>query len=105
MLFGEQGSVRQMKISLEYRVEGSNAIFLKDKFFEVSINSTPIDLLIGAPSEISSNQDINLDVKATLNATKPASKILLKVDYPIGFQFVKAIPAPSSGNNIWNLGD
>ena len=105
VLFGEQGSVRQMKISLEYRVEGSNAIFLKDKFFEVSINSTPIDLLIGAPSEISSNQDINLDVKATLNATKPASKILLKVDYPIGFQFVKAIPAPSSGNNIWNLGD
>src|SRR3990167_1483442 len=28
VLFGEQGSTRQIKISLEYRVEGSNAIFI-----------------------------------------------------------------------------
>ena len=31
--------------------------------------------------------------------------MLLKLDYPIGFQFVKAIPAPSSNNNVWDLGD
>ncbi len=105
ILFGEQGSIRQIKISLEYRVEGSNAIFVKDKFFEVSINSTPINLSIDAPNEMSSNQDINLDIKATLNATKAVSKILLKLDYPIGFQFIKATPMPSLGNNIWNLGD
>ncbi len=105
VLFGEQGSRRQIKISIEYRVEGSNAIFVKEKFFEVSINSTPIDLLINAPFETSSDKDINFNVKATLNATKPASKILLKVDYPIGFQFVRATPAPTLGDNIWNLGD
>lgn len=105
ILFGEQGSIRQIKISLEYRVEGSNAIFVKDKFFEVSINSTPINLSIDAPTEMSSNQDINLGIKATLNATKAVSKILLKLDYPIGFQFIKATPSPSLGNNIWNLGD
>ncbi len=105
ILFGEQGSIRQIKISLEYRVEGSNAIFVKDKFFEVSINSTPINLSIDAPNEMSSNQDINLDIKATLNATKAVSKMLLKLDYPIGFQFIKATPMPSLGNNIWNLGD
>jgi len=105
VLFGEQGSTRQIKISLEYRVEGSNAIFVKDKLYEVSINSTPINLSINAPLEASSNQDITLGVKATLNATKPVSKIILKIDYPIGFQFVKAIPAPFLGNNIWKLGD
>ena len=105
VLFGEQGSVRQIKISLEYRVEGSNAIFVKNKFYDVSISSTPINLSIDAPTEASSNQDISLGVKASLNATKPVSKMLLKVDYPIGFQFVKATPAPSLGNNIWSLGD
>lgn len=105
VLFGEQGSMRQIKISIEYRVEGSNAIFVKDKLYEVSINSTPIDLLIDAPPETSSNQDISLEVKATLNSTKAVSKMLLKVDYPIGFQFVKSTPMPSLGNNIWNLGD
>lgn len=105
VLFGEQGSTRQIKISLEYRVEGSNAIFVKDKLYDVSINSTPINLSIDAPTEASSNQDITLGVKATLNATKPVSKMLLKVDYPIGFQFASANPSPSLGNNIWNLGD
>ena len=105
VLFGEQGSTRQIKISLEYRVEGSNAIFVKDKFYIVSINSTPINLSINAPVEASSNQDITLGVKATLNSTKSVSKMLLKVDYPVGFQFIKSTPAPSLGNNVWNLGD
>ncbi|MFA4975476.1 MAG: hypothetical protein WC839_00980 [Candidatus Paceibacterota bacterium] len=105
ILFGEQGTSRQIKISLEYRVEGSNAIFVTNKLFNVSINSTPINLSIDAPSTISSNQEITLGVKVTLDATKPVSSILLKVDYPIGFQFIKATPSPSLGNNIWNLGD
>lgn len=105
VLFGEQGSVRPIKISLEYRVEGSNAIFIKEKPYEVTVSSTPINLSVDAPLTISPNQDITLNVKTTLNATKPASKILLKLDYPGGFQFKSSIPAPSLGNNIWSLGD
>jgi hypothetical protein len=104
-LFGEQGSTRPIKITLEYRVAGSNAIFLKDKLYEVNITSTPINLSVDAPLTISPNQDIALNVKATLNATKPAAKILVKIDYPSGFVFVNSIPAPSFGNNVWNLGD
>jgi len=105
VLFGEQGSLRPMKISLEYRVEGSNGIFIKTKSFEVTINSTPLNLSVDAPNTISSNQDIVLKIKTTLNATRVTSKILLKVDYPTGFQFRSATPSPSLGNNVWNLGD
>ncbi len=105
VLFGEQGSIALIKISIEYRVEGSNAIFVKEKFYEVSINSTPINLSIDAPDSISPNQDVVLNVKATLNATKPLSKILVKLDYPVGFVFSKSVPSPTLGNNIWNLGD
>jgi hypothetical protein len=104
-LFGEQGSVRPIKISLEYRVEGSNAIFVKDKPYEVTISSAPIDLAIDAPTDISPNQSITLNIKSTLNATRSASKILIRADYPVGFQFESALPAPSFGNNIWDLGD
>jgi len=105
ILFGEQGSVRPIKITLEYRVSGSNAIFVKEKLYEVNINSTPINLTIDAPSTISPNQDIVLNVKASLNATTPAPKILVRLDYPVGFSFIKSTPAPSFGNNVWNLGD
>jgi hypothetical protein len=105
VLFGEQGSVRPIKISLEYRVEGSNAIFVKEKPYEVTISSAPINLSVTAPDEASPNQEISFDVQATLNATKPVSKILLKLDYPVGFQFESAKPAPSLGDNVWVLGD
>ncbi|OGI86109.1 hypothetical protein A3A01_01655 [Candidatus Nomurabacteria bacterium RIFCSPLOWO2_01_FULL_39_17] len=104
-LFGKQGSMRPIKISLEYRVEGSNAIFVKDKLFNININSTPVNLSIDAPAEISPNQDVVLEVKATLNANKVLPSMLLRLDYPAGFQFALAKPAPSFGNNVWNLGD
>lgn len=105
VLFGEQGSFRPIKISIEYRVAGSNAIFVKEKMHQVTLSSTPINLSVEAPVVISPNQDIALKIKAVLNATKPASKILVKVDYPVGFQFVSSVPVPSFGNNVWNLGD
>lgn len=105
VLFGEQGSVRPVKISLEYRVAGSNAIFVKEKIFNVSINSTPMNLILDAPTTASPNQDIELKVKTILNATRPVPKVLIRLDYPVGFSFVKAAPAPSFGNNVWDLGD
>lgn len=105
-LFGEQGSIQQIKISLEYRVEGSVAIFLKEKTYDISINSTPINIsLVDPPIEASPNQEIAFNIKSSLNASKPVSKILIRIDYPVGFQFVSAKPEPSFGNNIWLLGD
>ncbi len=105
VLFGEQGTVRTIKISLEYRVEGSNAIFVKSKNYDVTISSTPLNLTVDAPLTVSPNQNIVLNIQASLNSPRPASKILLKVDYPAGFKFESSIPSPSLGNNVWSLGD
>ncbi len=105
VLYGEQGSVKPVKITLEYRVEGSNAIFVKEKDYQVSINSTPLSLSIDVPPNVSPNQNVTLNIKTTLNSTIPAKNILVSADYPVGFQFVSANPAPSFGNNVWTLGD
>mgnify|MGYP001561337409 CR=1 FL=1 len=105
VLFGEQGSVRPIKVAIEYRVAGSNAIFVKEKIYDVSINSTPINLSVEGPLSVSPNQDINLNVKTSLNATRAAEDILVKLDYPLGFKFVKAVPSPAYGDNVWYLGD
>jgi hypothetical protein len=105
VLFGEQGSIRPVRIAMEYRMEGSNATFVKEKLYEVTINSTPLNVSITGPSSASPNQNVTLEVKASLNATKSLPKVLIRVDYPTGFQFTSASPAPSFGSNIWNLGD
>ncbi len=104
-LFGEQGSIRDIKFSLEYRLEGSNAIFVKEKDYEVTINSTPLNIAIDAPSDVSPGQDVVLNIKATLNSPQSSSKMLTKLDYPLGFQFISANPAPVYDNNVWELGD
>lgn len=104
-LFGEQGSIKPIKISLEYRVEGSNSIFVKEKDYSVTVSSAPIDLSVDAPVTTSPNQDVTFKIKATLNATKSASGLLIKADYPIGFAFKSASPSPSINNNVWDLGD
>lgn len=105
VVYGEQGSIRPIKISLEYRIEGSNSIFVKEKIYEVTVSSAPINLSIEAPTEASPNQDVALKIKTTLNSNQPASNILMKIDYPIGFEFTSAIPAPTFGKNVWSLGD
>lgn len=105
VLFGEQGSIHSIKISLEYRIAGSNAIFVKEKLYEVTITSTPINLSVDAPVSISPNQDITLNAKVSVNTTRTIPKILIKVAYPFGFMFSKSEPAPSFGNNVWDLGN
>ena len=84
VLFGEQGSVRPIKVSIEYRVTGSNAIFVKEKTYNVNINSTPINLTLEGPQSVSPNQDITLNIKTSLNANRPAENILVALDYSPG---------------------
>ena len=103
-LFGETGSIHQIKIALEYRLEGTNAIFIKDKLYEVTINRTPINISLEAPADATANQDITFKIKATLNGDiEIANNLVLKLDYPFGFEFVSSNPTPSLGNNIWDL--
>lgn len=105
LLFGEQGSIHEIKISLEYRIEGSNAIFVKDKFYKVTINSTPVDLIIDAPTDITPNQDFTFKVKTIITEKENPNNLnmILKIDYPFGFEFVDANPKPTLGNNIWGI--
>lgn len=105
VLFGEQGTINNVKFEVEYRLANSNAILVKEKYYDVTINSTPINLSIEAPSDASPNEEITLKTKVSLNGNKVVQKVLLRVDYPIGFQFSSAIPNPTFGNNIFSLGD
>ncbi len=105
VLFGEQGGIKPLRMSVEYRVEGSNAIFVKNKDYSVTISSAPVNISLEAPLKVSSNQEFDLNIKNLLNINRPAQNVLVRVDYPLGFEFVKAVPMPVSGNNVWSLGD
>lgn len=105
VIYGKQGSIHEILISLEYRIPDSNSIFVKDKLYKVTVNSTPVNLVIDGPLELTPNQEFTFKVKPTLKNTEQedVSDTLLKIDYPFGFNFIKAEPAPNLGNNIWDL--
>lgn len=102
-LFGDEKSVRNVKISLEYHAEGSNAIFKKEKEYPVTISSAPLSLRIEAPDQVTSDQPFSFVITATLNTSLPPDATMLQVTYPNGFVFDSAMPQPTLGNSIWSL--
>jgi hypothetical protein len=102
-LFGEEKSIRNIKISLEYHPQGSNAIFTKEKDYPVTISLAPLSISIDSPTETTSDQPISFKITATLNTTLPSDNPILQVTYPNNFAFDSATPSPILGNSVWDL--
>jgi hypothetical protein len=104
-LYGEQGSTKNVDFTLQYRLHGSNAIFVKKTSFVVTINSAPVSLSVDGPKTITPNQTLTFTVKTVSNSKNTLSGMLLHVDYPTGFNVTKSVPDANAFNNVWNLGD
>jgi hypothetical protein len=102
-LFGQEKSIRPVRISLEYHPEGSNAIFTKTKEYPVTISSAPVSLRIEAPTQVTSDQSISLVITATLNTTLPSTGAMVQVQYPPNFVYEGAVPDPVVGNALWSM--
>ncbi|MCD8527900.1 MAG: hypothetical protein LRY41_01020 [Candidatus Pacebacteria bacterium] len=100
-LFGEEGSLRSLEASLEYRIPNSNAIFVRTESIEVIIQSTPLELLINAPTTSLPNQRISFDVIVNAQSPTPLENMLVGVEYPATFTFEESVPPPSFGQNTW----
>ncbi len=103
VLYGEEKSIKNILVNLEYQPDNSNAIFNKKIEYPVTISSAPLSLIIDAPKEINANQEIDINVKAILNTKLPGGNTLVQVEYPQGFVFESAVPKPSFGNFMWNI--
>ncbi len=104
VLFGQELSKKEINMRLEYRVAGSNAIFEKEKKFEVIISSSPINLRVDSLKEINSNQEINFDLTITSNSSELIENVMILADYAFGFDFIKSDKNPVQSNNLWNIG-
>lgn len=104
-VFGEQGTVRDIIFTLEYRVPNSNAIFIKEYIYPVNIANSPVDVLVTGPSTVVSNQAFETEIILVQNSTEVATDMMVSAMYPSGFRFVSASPEPDFGNDTWVLGD
>lgn len=105
VLYGEEGSKKQIKVSVDYRISGSNAVFQKDKVVEIEISSSPVSIIVDSPGEIQSGKAFALKVGITSNSNNSLKNLIMKADYPPGFSFNNSDPKTSFDNNIWTLGN
>lgn len=106
ILFGEEKSKKEIKITVEYRISGSSAIFYKEKIYEVVISDSPVNIEISGLKEINANQAIDFSVTVVSNSSSPIRNLLLKAEYPFGFVFTDSSEKSlDPNNNLWSIGD
>lgn len=105
VLFGEENASKGITVGVEYRIDDSNAIFFKDILYTLKISSAPLVVSIDALKEVVTGQDITLTIDVASNSSSVIRNVLLKAEYPFGFEFKNARPKPSFGVDVWELGD
>ncbi len=105
LVFGEKDAVKTFKFRIEYKVKGSNAIFSKEKTYEVLIGSSPLLLDVNYPKEVNSGQIVELSIDVTSNSSVPLKNALVKIEYPYGFTYKDSSIKPIRDNSVWNIGD
>lgn len=102
VVFGEENEEKTVAVSIEYRVQGSNATFYKEADpLRFKISSSPIVLRADNLKKVSSGQETEVTVTVTSNAPNPLSEVLIRAEYPLGFDFSSADPRPTGGQNTW----
>jgi hypothetical protein len=105
IFFGEKESVREVKLTLEYRVKGSSALFYKEKKYELAIKSTPVIVTVDYPKEVNANQEFEFVVEVSSNSGEVLHDLILKAEYPFGFTFKSAVPQAVLADSSWDVGD
>jgi len=105
VLFGGEGDKKDLIVTVEYRAKDSNAIFFKDRKYEMVIDSSPIGFTINLPNDVMSGQEFEFSVGIISNSTEIIEDLLFIVDYPFGFEFKSSNMKTVYKNNVWNLGD
>ena len=104
ILFGEQGEIKNITISLEYRVPGSNAVFVKEQEYELVIGSSSVRVSIDSFEEVNARQEMEFTIQIASNSDTVLQNVLLIGEYPLGFAYTSAAPAPTFGTNVWRIG-
>lgn len=102
-LFGQEGDDKQIEVRLEYRLEGSNAIFEKQKFFDIALQSSPIRLVVDGLRETTPGQEVHFSVAVSSNVEDTLEDVIVDARLPFGFQITKASHEMNPNSTTWSL--
>ncbi len=105
IMYGEENTKRQVKVTVTYRVAGSNAVFKKTKDYEVLLSSSPLSLAVTGFKEVTAGQEFELQVTLTSNSSNVMKNLLLRTEYPFGYTLTSTDIKAEGNRSIWKVGD
>ena len=102
---GEEEELKEIEIILEYRLEGSNAIFAKSELRVIKLSRSPVGISLHFPKETETGQELSLGIEYVSNSEVVLKNLYLKIEYPPGFRFVDSSLPAVGGKNEWEIGD
>ncbi len=97
-VFGSEGAQISLPIKVQFKTDGSNSTFAKQKQYEFAVTSSPIALTISSLAQVSSGQTLAVDVQVKNNATTPLENVAVVAQYPFGFTLSTTDPKPTTGS-------
>ncbi|MES2006812.1 MAG: hypothetical protein V4436_01750 [Patescibacteria group bacterium] len=104
IFYGQEGAQQALKVTLEYSVVGSNAVFEKQTEAAFTIGSSPVSVTVESPSEAISGDSFSMNITVHSNAPTPINNVVLGGQYPFGFSVTGATPSADAGGTLWRLG-
>ncbi len=104
LVYGEQGDIKEIEATVEYRLAGSNSLFRKDSEpLRFEIVSSPLQINLTAVEKVASGQTVNVEIEVISNVEYDLENLLITAVYPEGFQFSSAQPSPDFNQNVWQI--
>ena len=104
-VFGEENEEKEIKVSIDYRIQGSNATFHKEAVpLRFKLSTSPVVMTFDTVKSISSGQEVTLTLSIQSNSPTTLTDILVRAQYPEGFDFNESNPETQSGEDVWKFG-
>jgi hypothetical protein len=101
---GQAGARGTVKVELEYRLQGSNSIFVASSNYDFVFSSAPLSVAVSGNTETVSGQPVQIHIAVSSNAPTPVKDVLMQVNMPFGFTLSSSVPA-ATASGLWKLGD
>lgn len=102
-VFGKEGQVEKAEATLKYRPKNLKAFYESNTVFATKIKFVPLTFEIDLPSKIEIKKEIQFYLNYFSNSDWPISDLAIKIDYPLGFEFIDSNPRALQKKE-WNLG-
>lgn len=104
IFYAPKDSQVYLNAALKYGVSGKSGQAQSKTQFGVNIATAPLILDVVAPQDAASGDSIEIVIDYKNLDVRSVDQAQVRMEYPEGFEFVSASPAPSEGNTVWYAG-